>query len=82
MTEKENEASTISGVEHMCVAPHKRPHPPICMRCGNRLDVDCFGDLTYCGLMVEAMREGVPVFSCAHFRALCDGKGKRCGDGN
>ena len=46
----------------------KKTFPPLCSRCANRESVDVFGDTCYCGLMVEARKEGVPVWSCSHFK--------------
>lgn len=46
----------------------KKTFPPLCSRCIHREGVDQFGDPYYCGLMVEAKREGVPIWSCSHFK--------------
>ena len=48
----------------------KKTFPPLCSRCIHREEVDQFGDPHYCGLMVEAKREGVPIWSCSHFKKV------------
>lgn len=43
------------------------PYPSLCMRCAGMKHMDDSGEMFSCTLMVEAMREGVPVVSCSHF---------------
>ncbi len=44
--------------------------PPLCSKCAGREGIDPFGDPWYCGLMVEAKREGVPIWSCSHLKVV------------
>jgi len=50
----------------------EREYPRLCQRCGKRYSVEDNREFFYCGLMAEAMRDGVPVWSCAHFTPTVD----------
>ena len=51
------------------VSTPEQKYPSLCQRCAGFMDVDIFGDLVHCGVMVEALRDGAPsILNCSYFR--------------
>lgn len=54
--------------DEVCAPMNKKiPYPSLCTRCNGMHVQEESGEMFSCGLMVEAMRDGVPVVSCSHF---------------